>query len=221
MKINEYEPKVDVQALQELANFSAATIHEAQGRWGAVSPQIKPLDASMTFCGVARTVLCYPGDNLTVQAAIDSAHPGEVIVVNAGGSEGFGLFGDVLATGAQTRGVVAFITDSGVRDSADICALGLPVFSGSVSINGTVKDRLGYVNVPVSFGGTIIAPGDVVCGDSDGVVVVDPSTVSDVVRACKEREENEERIRSEYLPAGRSILSIGGLSERFERLRDE
>ena len=212
----EYEFPVPDDVMKALSAFSTATIHEAQGAIGAVDPGIRPVDRSMRFCGFARTVLTPPGDNLAVQAAIDTVRPGEVVIVNSGGQP-YGLFGDVLATAAQVRGACAFVTDAGVRDSDDIREMGFPVFSGAVSIKGTKKERMGYVNIPIPFGGVIIHPGDVVCGDADGLVVVDPADAARVVDACRAREDNEERMRTVRLPAGETMLEMGGHFEKVRR----
>jgi 4-hydroxy-4-methyl-2-oxoglutarate aldolase len=130
-------------AVSRLAKFSSATIHEAQGRKGALSSRIKPIDRSMSFCGPATTVRCAPRDNLMLQVAIHYAEPGDVILAAAGEYEEAGTFGDVLGNAMKAKGLAGLVTDSGVRDTQDLIELGLPVFSGSVSIKGTVKETIG------------------------------------------------------------------------------
>ncbi|GAA3569200.1 4-carboxy-4-hydroxy-2-oxoadipate aldolase/oxaloacetate decarboxylase [Amycolatopsis ultiminotia] len=211
-KIDRPAPEV-VAALGE---FSAATIHEAQGRKGALAHRLKPVDPAMSFCGPAFTVQAQAGDNIMVQVGISYARPGDVLIVAAGELAQAGSFGDVLATACQSKGLAAFVTDSGVRDSADLKRLGFPVFSGSVCIEGTVKETLGPINRPLAVGGQIVRPGDILRGDGDGIVVVDPAEAADVVRACREREEHETAIRAEHRRGERTLIEVHGLVEKLK-----
>ncbi|MCA1187343.1 MULTISPECIES: 4-carboxy-4-hydroxy-2-oxoadipate aldolase/oxaloacetate decarboxylase [unclassified Saccharopolyspora] len=206
-------PAADVVAA--LGEYSAATIHEAQGRKGALSHRLKPVSSEMSFCGPAFTVSAHPGDNIMVQVAISYARPGDVVITAAGELEQSGSFGDVLATACQSKGLAAFVTDSGVRDSADLRRLGFPVFSGSVCIEGTVKETLGQVNQPISVGGQLVRPGDVLRGDADGIVVVDPLEAEEVVRLCREREEHEAGIREQHRRGDRALIEVHGLVDKL------
>ncbi|GAA2181478.1 4-carboxy-4-hydroxy-2-oxoadipate aldolase/oxaloacetate decarboxylase [Brooklawnia cerclae] len=205
----------DPGIVARLGEFSSATIHEAQGRKGALSYRIKPIDPSMSFCGPAVTVRAHPGDNIMVQVAIAYAQPGDVVIAAAGELAQAGSFGDVMATASQSKGLAAFVTDSGIRDSADIRALGFPVFSGSICIEGTVKETLGPVNYPLVVGGQLVNPGDILKGDADGIVVVRPDEAEEVIRLCQEREDHELYIRAEHRKQERSILEIHGLTEKL------
>jgi 4-hydroxy-4-methyl-2-oxoglutarate aldolase len=206
-------PEPDVVA--RLGAFSSATIHEAQGRKGALSHRIKPLDDAMEFCGPAVTVQASPGDNIMVQVGISYAEAGDVVIVAAGELEQAGSFGDVLATASQSKGLAAFVTDSGVRDSNDIRAMGFPVFSGSVCIEGTVKETLGTVNAPLVVGGQLVNPGDILKGDADGVVVVRADEAEDVVELCRQREEHEEHVRAQHRSRTGSVIELHGLVEKL------
>jgi 4-hydroxy-4-methyl-2-oxoglutarate aldolase len=192
-------------AISRLAKFSSATIHEAQGRKGALSSRIKPIDRSMAFCGPATTVRCAPRDNLMLQVAIHYAQPGDVILAAAGEYEEAGTFGDVLGNAMKAKGLAGLVTDSGVRDTQDLIELGLPVFSGSVSIKGTVKETIGPINHPVVFGDEIIYPGDVLRGDADGVVVVRKDEIEEVIRLSQERDDAERELISLYKAGGTTI----------------
>lgn len=207
-------PSADV--VERLGAFSSATIHEAQGRKGALSHRIKPLHPSMSFCGPAFTVKAQPGDNIMVQVAISYAQPGDVVIVEAGELEQSGSFGEVLATACQSKGLAAFVTDSGVRDSAEIIELGFPVFSGSVCIEGTVKETLGPVNFPLAVGGQTVNPGDILKGDADGVVVIRPEEAEDVIRACKAREDHEAEIMAQHRAGGKTVIELHGLTEKLK-----
>ncbi|HJW00344.1 MAG TPA: 4-carboxy-4-hydroxy-2-oxoadipate aldolase/oxaloacetate decarboxylase [Arthrobacter sp.] len=192
-------------AVQRLAKFSSATIHEAQGRKGALSSKIKPIDRSMSFCGPALTVSCAPRDNLMLQVAIHYAEPGDVVLVAAGEFAEAGTFGDVLGNAMKAKGLAAMVTDSGVRDTQDLIELGLPVFSASISIKGTVKETIGPINHPVVFGDEIIYPGDILRGDADGVVVVRKDEVEEVIRLSQERDDAERDLIRRYHEGGTTI----------------
>jgi len=192
-------------SIERLGRFTAATIHEAQGRRGAVSSAIKPIDRDMSFVGSAFTVVCHPRDNLMLQVAIHYARPGDVLVVSAGGLGDAGLFGDVLGNAAKAKGIAALVTDSGVRDTQELRALGLPVFSGSVSIRGTVKETLGHINQPLVFGGELIHPGDAIKGDADGVVVVRRDEIDEVSELSRARDDNEAELIELYKAGGTTI----------------
>jgi len=200
------------ELIARLGVFGSASIHEAQGRRGAVSSHIKPIDRDMRFAGSAFTVVCAPRDNLMLQVAIHYAQPGDVLIVATGGLEQAGIFGDVLGNAAKAKGIAAVVTDSGVRDTQHLRALGLPVFSASVSITGTVKETLGPVNQPVVFGGIAVNPGDAVVGDADGVVVVQREEIEPVVALTQAREDHEAELIELY-KAGRTTIDLCNLHD--------
>ncbi|MFJ9208786.1 4-carboxy-4-hydroxy-2-oxoadipate aldolase/oxaloacetate decarboxylase [Streptomyces sp. NPDC102264] len=197
-------------AVERLRAFSSATIHEAQGRLGALDSVIKPVDHRMSLCGPAFTVQCAPRDNLMLQTAIAYARPGDVVVVSAGAYEEAGSFGDVLANACQAKGLGGLVTDTGVRDTEDLRALGFPVFSRAVSIKGTVKETVGPMCEPVTIGGVLVRPGDVVRGDADGVVVVRREDVTEAATASQRRVDAEEGYIAAYR-AGRTVVDMCGL----------
>ncbi|MGO4854210.1 4-carboxy-4-hydroxy-2-oxoadipate aldolase/oxaloacetate decarboxylase [Phaeovulum sp. W22_SRMD_FR3] len=194
-----------------LAPFGTATIHEAQGRSGALSSRIKPIDRTMRLCGPAFTVASAPRDNIMLQLAINYAQAGDVIVVSAGEYEEAGCFGDVLGNACLAKGIAGVVTDTGVRDTADLIKLGLPVFSLSVCIKGTVKETLGQINKPVIIGGIEVRPGDIISGDADGLVVVERERAAEVAQLSKAREEAEADYIRRY-KAGESVISVSNLA---------
>lgn len=201
----------DPDLVRRLGKYSSATIHEAQGRLGALSSAIKPVDHTMSLCGPAFTVRCAPRDNLMLQVAIAHAQPGDVIVVSAGEYPEAGSFGDVLATACQAKGLAGLVTDTGVRDTRELRELGFPVFSFSVSIKGTVKETIGPLASPVLVGGELIRPGDVVRGDADGVVVVRQEDLPTAIRQSQDREDAEAAYIADYR-AGRSVIEVSKLA---------
>jgi 4-hydroxy-4-methyl-2-oxoglutarate aldolase len=205
----------DPALIGQLAAYSSATIHEAQGRIGALSSSIKPVGSSMSLCGPAFTVRCAPRDNLMLQVAIAYAQPGDVIVVSAGEYTEAGSFGDVLANACQAKGIAGLVTDTGVRDTAELRKLGFPVFSYSVCIKGTVKETVGPLAEPVLIGGELVWPGDAVRGDADGVVVVRRDDLAGAIRLSQEREEAEAGYIAAYR-AGRDVIDVSNLAAKLE-----
>lgn len=205
-------PRPSAEALQRLGRYGSATVHEAQGRLGALDSRIKPIDHTMRFAGSAVTVVCAPRDNLMLQVAIHYARPGDVLLVSAGEMGQAGTFGDVLGNAAKAKGIAAVVTDSGVRDTEQLRALGLPVFSGSISITGTVKETLGPINQPMVIGGQLVHPGDAVVGDADGVVVVPREDIDRVSELSRRREEHEDQLIERYR-AGASTIELCGLTD--------
>ncbi|MFD1538296.1 4-carboxy-4-hydroxy-2-oxoadipate aldolase/oxaloacetate decarboxylase [Nonomuraea guangzhouensis] len=214
-RVNTKFDRPDPALVERLSAYSSATIHEAQGRLGALSSTIKPVDDAMSLCGPAFTVRCAPRDNIMLQAAIAHAQPGDVVVVSAGEYAEAGSFGDVLANACVAKGLGGLITDTGVRDTRELRELGFPVFSFSVSIKGTVKETVGPMAEPVLIGGEIVRPGDVVRGDADGVVVVRREDVDDVVRKSQERVDAEAGYIAAYR-AGKSVIEVSNLAAVLE-----
>ncbi|MEV4239883.1 4-carboxy-4-hydroxy-2-oxoadipate aldolase/oxaloacetate decarboxylase [Nocardia sp. NPDC050408] len=206
--------RADRALIDELGTFSAATIHEAQGRKGALDSDIKPIDRDMSFCGSAFTVVCHPRDNIMLQVAISYAQPGDVLVV-ASGDQPAGQFGDVLANACAARGISALVTDGGVRDTREIRELGFPAFAKHVSIEGTVKETLGPINQPLVFGGQVIYPGDIVKGDCDGVVVIRREEIRSAIAASRERDSAEATYIERY-KTGETPIQVSNLAAILE-----
>ena len=203
--------RADPALIAELAKYGTATIHEAQGRLGALSSRIKPVDRSMSLCGPAFTVKCAPRDNIMLQVAISYAKAGDIIVVSASEYEEAGSFGDVLANACLAKGIAGLVTDTGVRDTAELIKLGFPVFSLSTCIKGTVKETIGQVNDPVIVGDELIYPGDIIRGDADGLVVVRREHAAYAAEKSKEREAAEAGYIAAY-KAGKSAIEVSNLA---------
>lgn len=191
---------------------SAATLHEAMGRRGAVDSQIKPIYSGMRLCGPAITIRCHTGDNLMLLKAIYVARPGDVLVADMGDSPQIDGWGDLASSAAKIRGISGLVTNCAVRDGLAIKDIGFPVFSRGLSIKGTVKETLGSINHAISFGGIIVHPGDIVVGDDDGVVIVPREVASEVVKKAQERERKEARVM-DLVQEGKSLLDIYGFDK--------
>ncbi len=201
---------IDRAKLETLRQLGAATIHEAQGRRGALDSGIKPVDPGMRLAGPAFTVDSEPADNLMLHYALTRIAAGEIMVVDAKGFLESGIWGDVMTAAAMARGVGGLVVDGSVRDAAQMVEAGFPVFSRGISIKGSGKRQVGKVQVPVICGDAVIRPGDVVVGDRDGLVIVDPAEIDDVIRLSKEREEKEAKLRAR-LAKGETTFDIMGL----------
>lgn len=183
--------RADIEAI---GKFSPATIHEAQGKLGAIDPRIKPIQPGLQLCGPAITAKCHIGDNLMIFEAINLAQPGDVLVVSAGNNPDQGGFGDVLAAACIGKGIAGLVIDAGVRDGRGLRAIKFPVFSLGLCIKGTSKDTLGTINHPVVVGGEFVTPGDIIVGDDDGLVVVRTDNVAKLAKACQDREDAESKL---------------------------
>ncbi|MCL6564223.1 MAG: RraA family protein [Firmicutes bacterium] len=199
------------QWLEELAHFSSATLHEAGAKFGALPPEIKPLDPGWRLCGVATTVATAPYDNLWIHRAIYAAAPGSVLVVDTAMAYFAGYWGGVMTHAAMARGLGGLVIDGCVRDAAELRQLNWPVFSRGLCIQGTRKEPAapGGVNIPVRLGQTWVYPRDLVVGDEDGVVVIRRQDLSAVLERARQREAAEAKIR-EALRQGATTLELYG-----------
>jgi 4-hydroxy-4-methyl-2-oxoglutarate aldolase len=210
-------PRAALEQVDELAAFGVATVHEALGRTGYCGPDLRPVQAGARIGGTAVTALCWPGDNLMIHAAVEQCRPGDVLVVTTTSPCRDGLFGELLATSLAQRGVRGAVLTTGVRDVADLRAMGFPVWSAAVSAQGTVKSTAGAVNVPVVVGGQLIRPGDAVLADDDGVQHVPRADVARGIEASRARLAKEEQARAAFR-AGELGLDRYGLRDTLARL---
>ena len=180
--------RLPLELIAQFRQFDTPDISDMLNRMYAMNNGIRDLTDGGSICGSACTVKVFPGDNLMVHKVLDVAKPGDVVVVDAGGSKSNAVLGDLICTKARHRGISAFVIDGLIRDLPDIIDLGFPVFACGETPIGPLHRGPGEINFAVSCGGIVVNPGDIIVGDKAGIVVIRKEFASETLQRLNEQK---------------------------------
>lgn len=201
-RILPFAPQPSRSLVAALKKTPTALLSDNMNRVHSVEAAIRPYHKGGAMAGPALTVKVAPGDNLMVHKAIDIARKGDVIVVDASGVTVQAIIGEIMASHAASRGVAGMVIDGAVRDAGALAASPFPVYARGVTHRGPYKNGPGEINTPVVIGGSVVRPGDIVVGDEDGLVVLDPALAEEVLKLAQAQGRKEAAVLKD-IKAGR------------------
>lgn len=201
-RINRQVTRPSKESILRLTKYQTPDISDFMNRLYTMDSGIKNVVNDANIYAPACTVKVFPGDNLMVHKALDIAMPGDVIVVDAGGSSLNGVLGDLISSKAKHRGIAAFVIDGLMRDIDGVKEVGMTVFARGVTPIGPLHRGPGEINFPICCGGIVVRPGDVICGDANGLVVV-PQEFLDELLVRLEKQKESMRLYEQNVRRGK------------------
>ena len=202
------------QLVEQFSRLAAADIGDSQDSRGIMDPELQPLDHRMKFAGVAVTVQCAAGDQLPIHKAMAIAKPGSVLVITGNAAAKCAMIGDLFATMCKAKGIRGMVLDGCCRDKASLIEMGFPVFCKGLDLHKPVSKDPGAVNVPVGCGGVEVAPGDLVVGDADGVVVIKQEEAEEVLQKAIQYDQMQEN-RRKQCEQGKTTVEVMDLFDKL------
>lgn len=178
------------ELIDSFSGLPVANIADTMNRMSCMNAQIRPI-SNVPLLGPAFTVKSRPGDNLLLHKALDLAKPGDIVVVDAQGDLTNSIMGELMTLWAKKRGIGGFIIDGAIRDVGALKKMDIPIYAAGVTPAGPYKDGPGEINVPVTCGGVVVHPGDILVGDEDGIVVINPSEAKEILEKSKAKSRME------------------------------
>lgn len=184
------------ELIQEFAGIPVANIADMMNRMFCLDAKIRPVNTT-PLLGPAFTVKSRPGDNLLLHKALDLAQAGDILVVDAQGDMSNSIIGELMVLWAKKRDLGGFVIDGAIRDVGTLKQMDIPIYAAGITPAGPYKDGPGEINVPVSCGGVVINPGDILVGDEDGVVVIKPEDAPELLKKAKAKNAGEQKTMEE------------------------
>ncbi|KXG87335.1 RraA family protein [Agrobacterium bohemicum] len=182
---------VSADWVEKFRTLPVANVSDVMSRMTAGGAPLRPFYTGPRMVGAAVTVKARPGDNLMVHKALDIAEPGDIVVVDAGGDLSNAIIGELMVAHAAQRGLGGIVIFGAIRDSEELLEGSFPVFAAGVTHRGPYKDGPGEVNVPIAINGMVIEPGDLICGDADGLLSVPLASAETVFEAASKKHAAE------------------------------
>lgn len=217
-KIHTQIPRPSRELVEKFRGIPVANLDDCMGRIAAVDAAIRPIN-STPLLGCAFTIRVPQGDNLMFHKAMDMARPGDVIVIDAGGDTARAIFGELMITYCKVRKLAGVVVDGCIRDYDTLKNINFPVYARGITPNGPYKNGPGEINVPVSIGGKIIHPGDILVGDGDGLLSIRPEDAPALLSDVKKVMEKEKKIMEDIL--GKGIYPRPWVDEKLAELKYE
>lgn len=180
------------ELIQSFAGLPVANIADMMNRMFCVDAKIRPMNAA-PLVGPAFTIKARPGDNLLLHKALDLAQPGDILVVDAQGDMSNSIMGELMVMWAVKKGLGGFVIDGAIRDIGAIKNMDIPIYAAGLNPAGPYKDGPGEINFPVSCGGVVVNPGDILVGDEDGVVVIKPEDAPEILKKTQAKNQAEQQ----------------------------